>query len=204
MIMTGVRAAAALAFLSAPLSFAAAEDAGKLGDQVAPEISEIASGGHWSADGKGGFYRAFVVMAGENGGTAEVYLQWVSFGDGKPAVVKSLPVKEVNEQKLGNASITIGGEDDKENETTISHQLLRHRRGQGHLALREGYQSRQLYDGESAARGRGRKEKLARKTAARARTRPQASRINPVTGLSRSALRAFASCANKPSPLFDG
>ena len=63
MIMTGVRAAAALAFLSAPLSFAAAEDAGKLVDQVAPEVSEIASGGHWSADGKGGFYRAFVVMA---------------------------------------------------------------------------------------------------------------------------------------------
>ena len=119
MVMTGFRAAAALAFLSAPLSFAAAEDAGKLVDQVAPEISEIASGGHWSADGKGGFYRAFVVMAGENGGTAEVYLQWVSFGDGKPAVVKSLPVKEVNDQKLGNASITIGGEDDKENETTI-------------------------------------------------------------------------------------
>ena len=110
MVMTGFRAAAALAFLSAPLSFAAAEDAGKLVDQVAPEISEIASGGHWSADGKGGFYRR------ENGGTAEVYLQWVSFGDGKPVVVKSLPVKEVNEQKLGNASITIGGEDDKENE----------------------------------------------------------------------------------------
>ena len=57
MVMTGFRAAAALAFLSAPLSFAAAEDAGKLVDQVAPEISEIASGGHWSADGKGGFYR---------------------------------------------------------------------------------------------------------------------------------------------------
>ena len=119
MVTTGVRAAAALAFLSAPLSFATAADASKLVDQVAPEISEIASGGHWSADGKGGFYRAFVVMAGENGGTAEVYLQWVSFGDGKLAVVKSLPVKEVNDQKLGNASITIGGEDDKENETTI-------------------------------------------------------------------------------------
>ena len=58
-------------------------------------------------------------MAGEKGGTAEVYLQWVSFGDGKPAVVKSLPIKEVNDQKLGNASIAIGGEDDKENETTI-------------------------------------------------------------------------------------
>ena len=33
--------------------------------------------------------------------------------------MKSLPIKEVNDQKLGNASIVIGGEDDKENEITI-------------------------------------------------------------------------------------
>jgi hypothetical protein len=119
MVMMGFSAAAALAFVCAPLSFAVADDAGKLVDQVAPEVSEVTSGGHWSADGKGGFYRAFVVMAGEKGGTAEVYLQWVSFGDGKPVIVKSLPIKEVNDQKLDNASIAIGGEDDKENETTI-------------------------------------------------------------------------------------
>jgi hypothetical protein len=43
----------------------------------------------------------------------------VSFGEGKPVVVKSLPIKEVNDRKLGNAAIDIGGEDDKENETTI-------------------------------------------------------------------------------------
>jgi hypothetical protein len=119
MLMTGFRAAAALAVLTLTLSFAAAEDAGKLVDAVGPEISEIASGGHWSADGKGGFYRAIVVMAGDKGATAEVYLQWVSFGEGKPVVVKSLPIKEVNDRKLGNAAIDIGGEDDKENETTI-------------------------------------------------------------------------------------
>jgi hypothetical protein len=65
MLMTGFRAAAALAVLTLTLSFAAAEDAGKLVDAVGPEISEIASGGHWSADGKGGFYRAIVVMAGD-------------------------------------------------------------------------------------------------------------------------------------------
>jgi len=33
--------------------------------------------------------------------------------------VKSLPVKEINDQNLGNASIEIGGEQDKENEATI-------------------------------------------------------------------------------------
>jgi hypothetical protein len=119
MLTTGFRAAATLAFIMAPLSFATAEDSGKLVDQVAPEISEVASGGHWSADGKGGFYRALVVIGGDKGGIAQVYLQWVSFGDGKPVVVSSLPIKEVNDQKLGNASILIGAEDDKENVTTI-------------------------------------------------------------------------------------
>ena len=33
--------------------------------------------------------------------------------------VKSVPVKEINDQNLGNASIEIGGEEDKENEATI-------------------------------------------------------------------------------------
>ena len=118
---TFLRAAATLLFVAAPLSLAAAEDAGKVVDAVAPEVSEVASGGHWSADGKGGFYRALVVMAGEKGATVNIYLQWLSFGDGKtPIIVKSVPVKEINDKKLGNASITIGGEEDKDNETTIS------------------------------------------------------------------------------------
>lgn len=118
---TFLRAAATLLLVAAPLSFAAAEDAGKVVDAVAPEVSEVASGGHWSADGKGGFYRALVVMAGEKGATVNIYLQWLSFGDGKtPTIVKSVPVKEINDKKLGNASITIGGEEDKDNETTIS------------------------------------------------------------------------------------
>jgi len=33
--------------------------------------------------------------------------------------VKSVPVKEINDQNLGNASIEIGGEEDNENEATI-------------------------------------------------------------------------------------
>jgi hypothetical protein len=37
----------------------------------------------------------------------------------KPTVVKSVPVKEINDQNLGNALIEIGGEEDKENEATI-------------------------------------------------------------------------------------
>src|SRR5262249_54867106 len=80
----------------------------------------IVSGGHWSADGKGGFYRALVVMAGDKAAIANVYLQWLSFADAaKPTIVKSIPVKEINDQNLGNASIEIGGEEDKENQATI-------------------------------------------------------------------------------------
>jgi hypothetical protein len=60
---TFLRAAATL--VVTPPSFAAAADAGKLVDSIAPEVSEVASGGQWSADGKGGFYRALVVMAGD-------------------------------------------------------------------------------------------------------------------------------------------
>jgi hypothetical protein len=120
MTRTFLRAAATLLLVAAPLSLAAAADAGKVADAVATEVSEVASGGHWSADGKGGFYRALVVMAGDKAAIANVYLQWLSFGAGAaPTVVKSVPVKEINDQKLGNASIEIGGENDKENETTI-------------------------------------------------------------------------------------
>jgi hypothetical protein len=116
-----LRAAATLLLVAAPLSLAAAEDAGKVVDAIAPEVSEVASGGHWSADGKGGFYRAVVVMAGDKNAVANLYVQWLSFGDGKtPTIVKSVPVKEVNDQKLGNASIEMGSEQDKENVTTIA------------------------------------------------------------------------------------
>jgi hypothetical protein len=120
MTRTFLRAAATLLLVAAPLSLAVAADAGKVADAVATEVSEVASGGHWSADGKGGFYRALVVMAGDKAAIANVYLQWLSFGDGgTPTIVKSVPVKEINDQNLGNASIEIGGENDKENETTI-------------------------------------------------------------------------------------
>jgi hypothetical protein len=120
MMRTFLRAAAMLVLIATPLSLGAAADAGKLVDSIAPEVSEVASGGQWSADGKGGFYRALVVMAGDKAAIANVYLEWMTFDDGsKPVVVKSIPVKEINDQNLGNASIEIGGENDKENETTI-------------------------------------------------------------------------------------
>ena len=117
---TFLRSASTLVLVATPVSFAAAADAGKLVDSIAPEVSEVASSGQWSADGKSDFYRALVVMAADKAAIANVYLQWLSYGDGsKPVIVKSIPVKEINDQTLGNASIEIGGEQDKENEARI-------------------------------------------------------------------------------------
>ena len=71
---------------------------------------------------KGGFYRAFVIMSGEaqNFG-AHVYLQWLALSNDNPTptVVKTVPVKEVNDQKLANAAIELRGEENKDNEITI-------------------------------------------------------------------------------------
>jgi hypothetical protein len=113
-------AAATLASIALPLSSAAAQDAGKVVEAIAPEVSEVVSGGQWSAEGKGGFYRVLVIITGDKAASAHVFLQWLAFGDAQvPTIVRSVPVKEINDRKLENASVQIGGEQDEENKTTI-------------------------------------------------------------------------------------
>jgi hypothetical protein len=108
MLITILRAAAMLAFIAAPLASAAAEDDTKLIDAIAPQVSEVANGGSWSADKQGGFYRAIVLMSGDEKTLgAHLYLQWLAFENNAPVpkIVKTVPVKEINDQKLQNASI---------------------------------------------------------------------------------------------------
>ena len=52
---------------------------------------------------------------------ARVFLQWLAFSETNPVpkVVATVPIKEVNDQKLANASIEIEGEESKDNEITI-------------------------------------------------------------------------------------
>ena len=52
---------------------------------------------------------------------AHVYLQWLAFSEGSPipAVVKTVPIKEINDQGLANASIELEGEEGKDNEVTV-------------------------------------------------------------------------------------
>ena len=48
-------------------------------------------------------------------------LQWLALSETNPipTVVATVPIKEVNDQKLANASIEIEGEESKDNEITI-------------------------------------------------------------------------------------
>ena len=110
-----------LAFvLSLPiLSPATAQDEAKLVEGVPPEIAEIVTGGGWTEGKQGGFYRAFVLMTGdEEKFGAKIYLQWLTVSEEKPepAILKTVPVTEINDRNLENAAIDIEGEQTKENE----------------------------------------------------------------------------------------
>lgn len=117
------RAIAFLMLALVPLTSASAqEDDAKIVAGVPTEVADIVTGGSWSADKQGGFYRAFVIMNGtQETFSARVFLQWLALSETTPipTVVATVPIKEVNDQKLANASIEIEGEDSKDNEITI-------------------------------------------------------------------------------------
>jgi hypothetical protein len=122
MLKTALHFAALPALALAAISPAAAQDELKLVESVPAEIAELTTGGSWTANGDGGFYRAFVVMSGEGDDFgARVYLQWLMIADDSPApkVVKTLPVAEINEQGLDNASIEIESEEGEDNRSTL-------------------------------------------------------------------------------------
>lgn len=122
MLKTCLRAAAIIISLAAPAATTALADDAKLINGVAPEVAEVATGGSWSADKQGGFYRAIVLMTGDQKSFgAKVYLQWLAFTESSPipAIVKTVPIKEINDQGLANASIALEGEEGKDNEVTI-------------------------------------------------------------------------------------
>jgi hypothetical protein len=118
-----LRATALLALAFVPLASAAAqEDDAKIVASVPTEVADVVTGGSWSADKQGGFYRAFVIMNGtQETFSARVFLQWLALSETNPVptVVATVPIKEVNDQKLANASIEIEGEESKDNEITI-------------------------------------------------------------------------------------
>jgi hypothetical protein len=123
MLTTILRAAALLAFIAAPLATAAAEDDTQLVESLSPQVADVVTGGSWSEGKQGGFYRAISLMSGdEKSFGAHVYLQWLAFEEKNPVpkVIKTVAVKEINDQKLQNASIEIEGEEGKDNQVTIT------------------------------------------------------------------------------------
>lgn len=123
MLKSILRAIAFLGLAFVPLAHAAAqEDDAKIVANVPTEVADIVTGGSWSADKQGGFYRAFVIMNGnQETFSARVFLQWLALSETNPipTVVATVPIKEVNDQKLANASIEIEGEETKDNQITI-------------------------------------------------------------------------------------
>ena len=122
MLQLLVRVLAALA-LSLPLySVAEAQDEVKLVESIPPEVAEIVTGGGWTEGKQNGFYRIFVLMTGEEDKFgAKLYLQWLAVSEDKPepAVLKTVPVAEINDRNLENAAIDIDGEATKENEIAL-------------------------------------------------------------------------------------
>jgi hypothetical protein len=122
MLKTLLRACALVAGLLLPFAAIAAEDDASVAANLPTAVADVASGGNWSQDKQGGFYRALVIMAPERDGfAAHLYLQWLSLpaDNSLPSVAKTVPVKEVNDQKLPFASLEMTGEDNKDNEITV-------------------------------------------------------------------------------------
>jgi hypothetical protein len=118
-----LRAAALLAFIALPLASAAADDDISLVDGLSPKVADVVSGGSWSQGKDGGFYRAINLMSGdEKSFGAHIYVQWLVFEEKNPIpkVVKTVAIKEINDQKLANASIELEGEEGKDNEVTVT------------------------------------------------------------------------------------
>jgi hypothetical protein len=60
----------------------------------------VVTGGSWSADNQGGFYRAIVAMTGaEKDFGAHVFLHWLALSETNPVpkVIATVPIKEVND-----------------------------------------------------------------------------------------------------------
>ena len=123
MLKSVLRAAALVALASVPLAATAADDDAKIVESLPPQVADVVTGGSWSAGKQGGFYRALVIMTGtEKDFGARVFLQWLALSEASPVptVVKTVPIKEVNDQKLANASIEIEGEESKTMRSPLS------------------------------------------------------------------------------------
>lgn len=111
------RLAASIALALAYAMPAAAQDAAKSAGAVPTDVSEIVSGGNWSEGETSGVFRAVVVTSSTGQSSqARVIVQMLAFEKANPLpkIVKSIPVKEVEDKKLPNAFLAMDVENDNE------------------------------------------------------------------------------------------
>ena len=101
------------------LPLSAAENTEKLAAAVPVEVSEVVSGGTWSANGTSGVFRAMVVATPAGEPQANIVVQMLSLENATavPKVVRSVLIKEVADKKLPNAFLAMDAE--TENEMTL-------------------------------------------------------------------------------------
>jgi hypothetical protein len=102
---------------------AMSDDADNLVDILPTEIADAVTDGSWPADKECGFYRAIVAMTGttEKDFGAHVFLRWLTLSETNPVpkVMATVPVNDVNDQKLANVQSILRGKESKDNEITI-------------------------------------------------------------------------------------
>ena len=87
------RAIALLALALVPLTAASAQEDAKIVAAVPTEVADVVTGGSWSADKQGGFYRALVVMTGTQDGPLVVAHEAPPEGGLRTRVLASAPAQ---------------------------------------------------------------------------------------------------------------
>ncbi len=103
-----------LGFLISGAYHTRAADPQAIAVSVPVEVAEVVNGGSWSQEGKTGFYRAIVIIPG--GGPANVFVQLLSLAEENtpPAIIVTVPIKEVSEQSFASAFLAMDAETDNE------------------------------------------------------------------------------------------
>ncbi len=108
--MTSMRAillAATVAALAVPAALAASP--ADIAKAVDPAVVQMVTGGNWEDGGKKGYYRAVMIAPATSASGAEVYLQWFQSAKDQttPTLVLEVPIKEVNDLKLTDATLSM-------------------------------------------------------------------------------------------------
>ena len=76
---------------------------------LAPEVIQAVSGGTWADGGKTGYYRAVLVAPPDASSGAQLFVQWVQAANGAtaPSLLSAMPIKEFNDLKLIDASLSM-------------------------------------------------------------------------------------------------